>query len=77
MYIQFEDDRTKVWIVVGITKLHVSLGFKDSDYADYAIGDFLESKDVEIQQRCIEYKQLRERFGEYATDLCLRTPLTD
>ncbi len=76
MYLQFEDDRTKIWIVVGITKLHQSLGFADCYYADRSISDFLDSKDVEIQQRCIEYKQIRMQAERFNKEISLKTPLT-
>jgi len=78
MYRTFEDETTRCWILGGITKLHASQRFDENPRVDAVICDFLESKNVEIQQKCIEYKyfsELSQGLPNSGADLSLNTPM--
>ena len=55
----FEFDETRAWILTAITKLHAGRGFSPSEKIDKVIADYSSSKNIEVQQRVMEYKVLK------------------
>lgn len=39
--------------------------------------DYSKSKHVDVQQRAIEYKVLKESQGRYSAEILMHTPLND
>lgn len=54
----FDDDMTKCMLITAITKLHSNIQFKDLDFVNNLIEKYSRDQNVEIQQRCLEYKRL-------------------
>ncbi|MFS8159956.1 MAG: hypothetical protein ACMG6E_07045 [Candidatus Roizmanbacteria bacterium] len=79
-YRTLEDELTRVYIINAITKLHVSMGFTENHKIEAVMGDYIQSKNIEVQQRAIEYKQLKEHYSKFpsiAKDILLNTPLNE
>lgn len=55
----FEFEETKAWVMTAITKLHAGRGFSDNEKIAKVIDDYSSSKNVEVQQRVLEYKALK------------------
>jgi len=55
-YRTFEDESTRAWVLSAITKIHAGLGFMDNTKVDETLTNYSQSKNVEVQQRCHEYK---------------------
>jgi len=49
---------TKCMLISSITKLHSNIQFKDLDFINSLIEKYSRDQNVEIQQRCLEYKRL-------------------
>lgn len=56
---QYEEPDTRVWIISSITKIHFSLEFEQNDKVDKVIKSYSSSKNLDIHQRCMEYKQMK------------------
>ena len=54
----FDDDMTKCMLITAITKLHSNINFKELDFINILIEKHSRAQNVEIQQRCLEYKRL-------------------
>jgi len=54
----YDDEMTKCLIITGITKLHSNLNFFELEFVDNIIKKYSMDQNVEIQQRCLEYKKL-------------------
>lgn len=79
-YGTFEHERTRASILLALTKLHSSLNFEQNDYVEQIMGDYLFSRDLEVQQRSIEYKFMKEKTSQLPNsckDLIFRIPLTE
>ncbi len=79
-YGTFEHERTRASILLALTKLHSSLSFEQNDYVEQVMGDYLFSRDLEVQQRSIEYKFMKEKTSQLPNagkDLIFRIPLTE
>jgi len=49
---------TKCMLISAITKLHSNINFKELDFINILIDKYSRDQNVEIQQRCLEYKRL-------------------
>lgn len=49
---------TKCMLITAITKLHSNIQFRDLDFINNLIEKYSRDQNVEIQQRCLEYKRL-------------------
>jgi len=76
-YRPLENELTRGYIMTAITKLHAALGFPENPKVECVMLDYLQSKHVDVQQRAIEYKALRELAGGIAKDLLSRIPLSE
>lgn len=47
-------------LITAITKLHSNIQFKDLDFINALIEKYSRDQNVEIQQRCLEYKRLQK-----------------
>jgi len=54
----YDDDMTKCMLITAITKLHSNIQFRDLDFINNLIEKYSRDQNVEIQQRCLEYKRL-------------------
>lgn len=54
-YRNMEDENTRVYILNSITKLHASLGFDENIKVEQVMSDYINSKQIDVQQRAIEY----------------------
>jgi hypothetical protein len=54
----YDDEMTKCLVITAITKLHSNLNFIELDFIDNIIQKYSKDQNVEIQQRCLEYKKL-------------------
>jgi len=77
-YRGWEDHYTVVWIISAITKVHFSLNFQPNTKAAKVFRDFSNSKNLDIQQRCVEYIRLQKQV-QLSTNQFLneKTPMTD
>lgn len=57
-YGTFEDEQTRSAILLALTKLHNALNFEQNDYVAQIMTDYLHSKNLEVQQRALEYRFL-------------------
>ena len=76
-YRPLENELTRGYILTAITKLHAALGFPENPKVESVMLDYLQSKHVDVQQRAIEYKALRELAAGIAKDLLSRIPLSE
>ena len=79
-YGTFEQETTRAAILLALTKLHVSLNFERNEYVEQVMGDYLHSKNLEVQQRAVEYKFLVEKASmmpNSGKDFIFRIPLTE
>ena len=79
-YRNLEDELTRCYVLSAITKLHASLGFEENEKIEAVMYDYLQSKYIEVQQRAIEYKQLKDNFSKVsnsAKEILLNTPLSE
>ena len=79
-YGTFEHERTRASILLALTKLHSSLNFEENEYVEQIMSDYLFSRDLEVQQRSIEYKFMKENANQLPNggkDLIFRIPLTE
>jgi hypothetical protein len=78
-YRPLEDELTRGYILSAVTKLHQSMGFPQEGFecVGVAMYDYSKSKHVDVQQRALEYKVLKESAGRYSADILMRTPLND
>ena len=60
-YGTFEDEKTRSCILLALTKLHCALNFKQNDYVQQIMNDYLLSRNLEVQQRAFDYRFLHER----------------
>jgi len=54
----YDDERVRCWLITALTKLHSSIGFKPIESIESIIKRFSRDKNVEIQQRCLEYSRI-------------------
>ena len=79
-YGTFEDERTRAAMLLALTKLHAALNFEQNEYVSQIMNDYLLSKSLEVQQRAIDYKFLKEKSGQFSNngmDLIFKIPLTE
>jgi len=56
----FENERTRAFILLALTKLHSTLNFNSNDYVQSIMVDYMSSRSLEVQQRAFDYKVLRD-----------------
>jgi hypothetical protein len=54
----YDDERTKCWLITALTKLHSNFKSLKVDFVEKIIEKYSRDKNVEIQQRCLEYYRL-------------------
>ena len=54
----YDDDMTKCMLLTAITKLHSNINFSRLQFVETIIDKYSRDQNVEIQQRCLEYKRL-------------------
>ena len=63
-----------------MTKLHSSLNFEANEYVQQVMTDYLHSRNLEVQQRALEYKFIKDKANQLSNggkDLIFRIPLTE
>jgi len=60
IYIGYENHVTIGMIVSALAKLHLAQGFAPNAHIDAVMRDLSTSKHINVQQRCLEYKALKE-----------------
>jgi hypothetical protein len=79
-YRTLEDETTRGYILSAITKLHASMNFNENEKVEQVMTDYCQSKHIDVQQKAIEYKQIREVHGSLPNngkDLLINTPITE
>lgn len=79
-YRNFEDEVTRGYILTAITKLHASQGYTDDVKVENVMADYAKSKHIDVQQRSIEYNQMKQLFQSLplqGRDILLNTPLNE
>lgn len=77
VYRPLEDELTRGYILSAITKLHAAMGFAENADVERVMYDFSKSKHVDVQQRAIEYKVLKENKSRVSHDILMNTPLNE
>lgn len=54
----YDDEMTKCMLITAITKIHSNIDFTPLDFITNIIEKYSRDRNVEIQQRCLEYKRL-------------------
>mmetsp|Transcript_9768 Transcript_9768/g.13366 ORF Transcript_9768/g.13366 Transcript_9768/m.13366 type:complete len:112 (+) Transcript_9768:1466-1801(+) len=79
-YGTFEHERTRAAILLALTKLHSALAFEANEYVQQVMNDYLHSRNLEVQQRAIEYKFIKDSASQLSNngrELIFRIPLTE
>ena len=76
-YRPLEDELTRCYILTAITKLHSTMSFVENPKVEGVMHDYLFSKHVDVQQKALEYKALRENASRISKDLLTRIPLNE
>lgn len=76
-YRPLEDELTRCYILTAITKLHATMGFNENEKVDNVMYDYLFSKHVEVQQKAIEYRALKENSNRISKDILIKIPLNE
>ena len=78
-YRPLEDELTRGYILTAITKLHSAINFEENHKVDMVMEDYLSSKHVDVQQRAIEYKMLKEIHptGRISNNIMTKIPLNE
>lgn len=76
-YRTLEDELTRGYILTAITKLHSALGFNENPKVEAVMFDYFHSKHLDVQQRAIEYKQLKKHSERIPKNLMMQVPLNE
>jgi AP-4 complex subunit epsilon-1 len=57
----YDDEMTKCMLITAITKIHSNINFTPLEFVTNLIEKYSRDKNVEIQQRCLEYKRLQSK----------------
>ena len=76
-YRPLEDELTRSYILSAITKLHSTMGFPEHETIKQVIDDFAVSRHVDVQQRALEYKNLKAHAGKFSQDILMNTPMNE
>ena len=76
-YRPLEDELTRGYILTAITKLHATIGFIENPKVEMVMHDYLCSKHVDVQQRAIEYKALKENSSMISNSILTKIPLNE
>lgn len=76
-YRPLEDELTRGYIISAVTKLHQALGFPENPSVAGLMQDYSKSKHVDVQQRAIEYKALRDNTVRIYPEVLLKTPFNE
>ena len=58
---KYEDDMTKCFLLSAIMKIHSGINYLELNSVNEAIEKYSRIKNPEIQQRCLEYKRIKEK----------------
>ena len=58
---KYEDDMTKCFILSALMKIHSGINYIELNSVNEAIEKYSRIKNPEIQQRCLEYKRIKEK----------------
>jgi hypothetical protein len=75
----YENERTRAFILLALTKLHCALNFNENNYVQNIMIDYLASRNLEVQQRAFDYRVLSEaqKGGKNISGFIFKTPLTE
>ena len=79
-YGTFEHERARASILLALTKLHQALNFEPNEFMQQVMADYLHSRNVEVQQRALDYKFLKSKVADLPSsgkDLIFKVPLTE
>jgi AP-4 complex subunit epsilon-1 len=76
-YRPLEDELTRAYILSAITKLHATIGYSDNPNVEAVMYDYSKSKHVDVQQRALEYKVLKDNAARVPKDILMNTPLNE
>eukprot|EP00347_Sterkiella_histriomuscorum_P013326 403365145 len=76
-YRPLEDELTRGYILTAITKLQMIMNFEENPKVEMVMEDYIQSKHVDVQQRAIEYKQLRENHQRISSTIMTKIPLNE
>jgi hypothetical protein len=76
-YRPLEDELTRCYILTAITKLHATLSFAENPKVEAVMYDYLFSKHVDVQQKAIEYRALKENSQGISKDILIKIPLNE
>lgn len=68
IYIGYENHVTVAMIVSALAKLHLAQGFAPNAHIATVMRDLSTSKHINVQQRCLEYKALKEIHTQLPND---------
>ena len=57
----YEDEITKCFLINAIIKIHSNINYLESSFINEIIEKYSRMKNVELQQRCLEYKRIKEK----------------
>ena len=76
-YRPLEDELTRSYILSAVTKLHSTMGFPEQENIKQVMDDFALSRHVDVQQRAVEYKNLKANAGKFSQDILMNTPMNE
>lgn len=76
-YRPLEDEITRCYILTAITKLHATMSFVENPKVENVMLDYLQSKHVDVQQKAIEYKALKQNSIKISKELLTKIPLNE
>ena len=62
-YVGYESQQTIGLIVSALGKLHLASGFLNNSQIERVMSDFEASRHLDVQQRCLEYKMVKQTTG--------------
>ena len=68
----YDNEMTKCFLISAITKIHSNINFIELNFINEVVEKYSRMKNPELQQRCIEYKRIKEKnlslFSENNSD---------
>ena len=77
-YHGYENQHTIGLIISALSKLHLSQGYPHNPMVERVMTDFLSSRHIDVQARCVEYKMVKQSQSKIdVKDLYKNTPLNE
>jgi len=79
-YIGYENPLTIGLIVQALSKLHIATSFASNPKIEKVLDDLIDSRHINVQQRCLEYQALKEvytQLPEHGTTIFNNTPTNE